>query len=293
MKIIPDLQRAALELIRLASTQLPQDIVAALRTGSESESAGSPAQTTLGTILQNVDLATEQSTPICQDTGTPVFYVSHPWDYPTAPIKDAVREAVREATRLNYLRPNAVDSLTGKNSGDNIGEHFPIFYFEQWERQDEVRFDLMLKGGGSENQGAQYALPHSGLRAGRDLDGVRKVILDAVVNAQGQGCGPAVLGVCIGSDRSSGMSIAKRQILRGIADASPDTVLADLEREITEKANSLGVGPMGFGGNTTVLATKIAAAHRVPASFFVSIVYMCWAARHRGMTVKGGEVSHD
>ncbi len=155
MKSIPDLQQAALELIRLASTELPRDIVAALESGSESEESGSPAQATLGTILQNVELAAGQSTPICQDTGTPVFYVSHPWDYPTAPIKEAVREAVREATGLNYLRPNAVDSLTGKNSGDNIGEHFPIFYFEQWDREDEVRFDLMLKGGGSENQGAQ------------------------------------------------------------------------------------------------------------------------------------------
>jgi fumarate hydratase class I len=293
MKTISDMQDAALELIRLASTKLPEDVVSALKQGNERETAGSAAKATLGTILQNVDLAGEQSTPICQDTGTPVFYISHPWDYPTAPMRQAIRAATRKATELNYLRPNAVDSLTGKNSGDNIGEHFPIFYFEQWDREDEIRVELMLKGGGSENQGAQYALPDSRLKAGRDLDGVRKAILDAVVNAQGQGCGPAVLGVCIGSDRSSGYSIAKKQILRPLEDLNPDPTLAELEDEITEKGNSLGIGPMGFGGATTVLATKIAAAHRVPASFFVSIVYMCWAARHRGMTIKGGEVRHD
>ncbi len=293
MKTIPEMKQSALELIRLASTQLPADIIAALKQGSEREEPGSAAKATMGTIIENIDLANEQSTPICQDTGTPVFYISYPWDYPTAPMKAAIREAVAEATELNYLRPNAVDSLTGKNSGNNIGEHFPVFYFEQWDKKDEIRIDLMLKGGGSENQGAQYALPNSRLGAGRDMEGVRKVILDAVVSAQGQGCGPAVLGVCIGSDRSSGYSIAKKQILRHIDDSNPDPKLAEFEREITEQANTLGVGPMGFGGMTTVLATKITAAHRVPASFFVSIVYMCWAARHRGMTIKGGEVQHD
>ncbi len=293
MKTIPELTDWALELIRLASTRLPADIRTALSEGHASEADDSPAAATLGTILENINLAEEHSTPICQDTGTPVFYVKHPWDYPAAQFKAAFTEAVKVATTKNYLRPNAVDSITGKNSGDNTGDHFPAVYFEQWDREDEIRVDLMLKGGGSENTGAQYALPHSELGAGRDLDGVRKVILDAVVNAQGKGCGPAVLGVCIGGDRSSGYAMAKKQILRDLGDANPDSVLAGLESEITEKANDLGIGPMGFGGMTTVLGTKITKAHRVPASFFVSIIYMCWAARKQAMTIRGGEVSYD
>ncbi len=293
MKTIPELSDKALELIRLASTRLPADIRESLAKGRASEVENSPAAATLGTILENIDLAEEHSTPICQDTGTPVFYVKHPWDFPAAQFKAAFTEAVKVATTKNYLRPNAVDSITGKNSGDNTGDHFPAVYFEQWDREDEVRVDLMLKGGGSENTGAQYALPHAGLGAGRDLDGVRKVILDAVVNAQGKGCGPAVLAVCIGGDRSSGYALAKKQILRPLGDKNPDPVLADLENEITEKANSLGIGPMGFGGMTTVLGTKITAAHRVPASFFVSIIYMCWAARKQAMTIRSGEVSYD
>ena len=203
MKTIPDLEKRAVELIRLASTELPADIDGALRSGREAEESGSAAEATLLTILDNIDLAGKQATPICQDTGTPVFYVHHPWDYPNRPIREAFRAAVKTATLKSYLRPNAVDSITGENSGDNTGLHFPAVYFEQWEKEDEVRIDLMLKGGGSENQGIQYSLPHTGLGAGRDLSGVRKVILDGVVRAQGQGCGPAVLGVCIGGDRSS------------------------------------------------------------------------------------------
>lgn len=293
MKTVPDLEKQVLELIRLATSQLPADVASALAAGREFEKEGSAAKATLGTILENVSLAAERSTPICQDTGTPIFFVKHPWDYPVAPMKAAVMAAVRQATELNYLRPNAVDSVTGANSGDNTGDHFPAFYFEQWEKEDELRFDLMLKGGGSENQSAQYSLPDTRLGAGRDLDGVRRVILDAVVNAQGQGCGPGILGVCIGGDRTGGYSLGKKQLLRPLEDENPDPVLAELEEEMTGKANELGVGPMGFGGETSILGVKITKAHRVPASFFVSVNYMCWAARQHGMTFKSGELRHD
>ncbi len=293
MKTIPDLEAQALELIRRTTSRLPADVAATLKSGMSKETKGSAAKATLGTILENVSLAAEAATPICQDTGTPIFFIKHPWDYPVAPIKAALTAATREATALNYLRPNAVDPVTGANSGDCTGDHFPAFYFEQWDREDEIHFDLMLKGGGSENQSAQYALPQTGLGAGRDLDGVRKVVLDAVVNAQGQGCGPGILGVCIGGDRGNGYSLAKKQLLRPIADKNPDPVLAELEAELTVKANELGIGPMGFGGETTILSVKISKAHRVPASFYVSISYMCWAARQQSMTFKAGELRHD
>lgn len=293
MKTIAELEKHTLELIRLTTSRLPADVTAALAAGRDCEAAGSAAAATLGTILENVDLAAERSTPICQDTGTPNFFIQHPWDYPTAPITAALRAATAEATGLSYLRPNAVDPVTGANSGDSTGIHFPACYFEQWDRADELRFRLVLKGGGSENQSTQYSLPHAGLGAGRDLDGVRKVILDAVVNAQGQGCGPGILAVCIGGDRGSGYLLAKKQLLRPLEDVNPDPVLAELEAEMTAKSNALGVGPMGFGGETTILATKITKAHRVPASFYVSINYMCWAARQQAMTIKDGEVSYD
>ncbi|MBM4116176.1 fumarate hydratase, partial [bacterium] len=220
MKTIPDLESHLFELIRRASTKLPADVTAALGAGQGREAAGSAAATSLATILENVELSERCVSPICQDTGTPVFYVKHPWDYPVRPIREAALAAIRRATKESLLRPNAVDSVTGANSNDNTGEAFPSFSFEQWEEPDALRFDLLLKGGGSENQSAQYSLPHGGLKAGRDLEGVRRVILDAVVNAQGQGCGPAILGVCIGGDRASSYALAKKQLLRPLADPS-------------------------------------------------------------------------
>jgi fumarate hydratase class I len=142
-----------------------------------------------------------------------------------------------------------------------------------------------MKGGGSENMSRQYSLPDSTLGAGRDLKGVEKCILDAVVKTQGYGCAPGILGVCIGGDRATGYEIAKEQLLRNLGDSSKDSCLAKMEKAILKKANSLGIGPMGLGGKTTLLGVKIASRPRVPASFFVTIAYMCWAARRRTVVI--------
>jgi fumarate hydratase class I len=138
---------------------------------------------------------------------------------------------------------------------------------------------MILKGGGSENVGAQYKLPDGRLKAGRDLDGVRRAVLDAVVEAQGKGCAPGVLGVCIGGDRVSAFEASKRQLLRPLTDRNPIPELAELEERLLREANGLGVGPMGFGGSTTLLAVKIGVLDRLPACYFVTVTYMCWADR--------------
>ena len=231
-------------------------------------------------ILSNVTLARKQSTPVCQDTGTPIFEVYHPLGMSTRQVTQFARDACAIATQRSYLRPNAVDSLTGKNSGDNTGIDYPTLHFHEWD-SDEIKVQLLLKGGGSENVGAQYKLPHTPLKAGRDLDGVRKVVLHGVLEAQGFGCGPGVLGVAVGADRAQGYALAKKQLLRPLSDSSPDKQLAELESTIEAQANALGIGAMGFGGKTTVLGVKIAKAHRHPASFFVTIAYGCWALRRK------------
>ena len=149
----------------------------------------------------------------------------------------------------------------------------------------KVSVRLVLKGGGCENEGAQYSLPNEKLKANRDLDGCRKAILDAVLQAQGKGCGPGILGVCIGGDRASGYEFSKQQFLRELGDSNPNPELDKLERDIVETANKLGIGPMGFGGKTTLLGVKICVANRVPASYFVSVSYRCWAFRRQGVTL--------
>jgi len=285
-----DLTDAFVELIRRASTDLPADVEEALRDAYNREDEGSAAQSVFSSILENVTLARQQSTPVCQDTGTPIFYVHYPFGWSTLKLQEQIRAATREATRRSYLRPNAVDSLTDRNSGDNTGQNFPVIHFEEWE-QDYVQVDLTLKGGGCENVGIQYSLPDSRLKAGRDLEGVRKVALDAVVKAQGQGCAPGILGIAIGGDRGTGYEVSKEQFTRKIGERSKVPEVAALQERLKDEANSLGIGPMGFGGKTTVLSVKIDSLERLPASYFVTASYMCWADRRRSLIYRDGQVT--
>jgi fumarate hydratase class I len=288
-----DLTESILELIRLAATNLPPDVEASLRRSLEQEEPGSAARGALETILKNVELSRQRSTPICQDTGTPIFYVRHPEGWSTRKLRQQIETAVAEATKRSYLRPNSVNSLTEKNTGNNLGDqHFPTVHFEEVDG-DDLTMELMLKGGGCENVGAQYSLPDNNIRAGRDLAGVRKAVLDAVHKAQGQGCSPGILGVAIGGDRGSGYLASKEVLYKKMEETNPDPKLAELETRLTDEANQLGIGPMGFGGKTTVLGTKITGLHRLPASYFVTISYMCWAYRRLRMTVHGNEVSYE
>jgi len=288
-----DLTNEILELIRRTSSDLPPDVEKRLRAAVEKEAPGSAARGALETILKNVDLSRRNSSPICQDTGTPIFYVKYPAGWSTLKLKQQIRTALAEATKKSYMRPNAVDAVYDKNSGNNLGgDDFPYIHFEEVEGE-ELTIELMLKGGGCENVGAQYSMPDNRLGAGRDLAGVRKVVLDAVYKAQGQGCAPGILGVSIGGDRGSGYIASKEVLYRKMGTPSKDPNLAALEAQLTEEANTLGIGPMGFGGKTTVLDTKVTGLSRLPASYFVSVSYMCWAYRRRKMTVRGDEVTYD
>ena len=286
----PVLTDQIMELVRLTATDLPPDIENRLKKARDDEENGSAAQDALDTILDNVAMARKKSTPICQDTGTPIFFVSYPEGWSTRKLRKQIQDAVIRATAETFLRPNSVNTVTGKNTGDNSGDdHYPSIHFEEVEG-DKLTIDLILKGGGCENVSSQYKLPDSSLSAGRDLDGVRKVALDAVTKAQGKGCSPGALGIAIGGDRGSSYAASKQELLRELDDQNPDTDLASLEDKITDQANHLDIGPMGFGGKTTVLGTKIKNLHRLPASYFVSISYMCWAYRRRSMTFENSEV---
>lgn len=285
-----DLTEEFLELIRLAATDLSPDVEEVLKTSRDREAPGSAARGALDTILENVLLARKNSTPICQDTGTPIFYVNYPVGWSTRALREQIRTAIAEATARTYLRPNAVDAVSGVNSGNNLGdEAFPTIHFEEIEGV-ELMVDLMLKGGGCENVGAQYSLPDSRLSAGRDLEGVRKVVLNAVHEAQGKGCAPGILGIAVGGDRGSSYYGSKEVLLRKMSETNPDPELASLEERLYEEANQLEIGPMGFGGKTTVMGVRLKGMHRLPASFFVSVSYMCWAHRRRRMIVRGDDV---
>jgi fumarate hydratase class I len=280
-------KESMLKLIIETSTNLPSDVRRAIAEAQLKEEIGTRASLALSTIATNIKMAEEGEAPICQDTGMPTFFIHCPVGANQIEMKKAIEEAVAEATRLGKLRPNSVDSLTGKNSGNNLGEGTPVIHFEQWER-DEVDVRLILKGGGCENKNIQYSLPCEleGLgKAGRDLDGIRKCILHAVYQAQGQGCSAGFIGVGIGGDRTTGYELAKKQLLRPVDDVNPNEDLRKLEEYIMENANRLEIGTMGFGGNVTLLGCKIGAMNRLPASFFVSVAYNCWAFRRLGVII--------
>lgn len=289
-----DLTHEIVEFIRRTSSDLPADVEERLRAAVEKEAPGSAARGAMETILKNVELSRQNSTPICQDTGTPIFYVHYPEGWSTRKLRQMIRDAMVIATQKSYMRPNAVDAIYDKNSGNNLGgEDFPYIHFEEVDADEPLTIELMLKGGGCENVGAQYSLPNNSLGAGRDLAGVRKVVLDAVQKAQGQGCAPGILGVAIGGDRGSSYIKSKEILFGKIGERNPDPEVAALEERLTDESNQMGIGPMGFGGQTTVIDTKITGLHRLPASYFVSVSYMCWAYRRRKMVVKGEEVIYD
>lgn len=268
-----------LDLVRRAACELPADIAVALQTarGNETEP---PAQVALDTIVQNCALACGQHTPMCQDTGTLTFFWKVPAGTAQKPLVEDAAWAVREATKRGWLRKNTIDTLSGASVDDNVAEGIPVHHFEEAEvAKPEVT--LLLKGGGSENMSCQYSLPDSRLGAGRDLQGVRACVLDAVHRIQGQGCAPGILGICLGADRAEGYAVAKQQLLRPLSDHSPVEALAQLEQQLLAEANTLGIGPMGLGGETTLLGVKIAARTRLPASYFVTIAYCCWACRRQ------------
>ena len=282
-----NLKANLLELVRRTSAELPEDVVQAIARYATQEREGSNAQYAMRIIQQNIDLAKGKSAPLCQDTGSILFFVTAPKGFDQQAFAQAAARAVAEATAKGYLRQNSVDSLTGKNTGTNLGPGSPSLHFLQ-QRGSRVAVRLILKGGGCENVGAQYSLPDTRLQANRDLAGVRTAILDAVLQAQGKGCGPGILGVCIGGDRATGYLHSKEQLLRTLDEPNPNPTLAALEQDIVATANKLGIGPMGFGGATTLLGCKIGALNRLPASYFVSISYMCWAYRRQGFVLNDG-----
>ncbi|MBR1836036.1 MAG: fumarate hydratase [Kiritimatiellae bacterium] len=275
----PGLAETLAGLLRKASSELPPDVLRALSAAHAAEAPGSPGRAALGTILENAELASRRSVPACQDTGTPSFWFDLPDGTPTLPVREAVREAVAAATASGHLRLNVIEVPSGKQVASNFAAGSPAIHFRFGPAGSPARATVLLKGGGSENQSRQYSLPDSSLGAGRDLDGVRKCLLDAVWRAQGGGCAPGILGVCVGGDRAGAFAAAKEQLLRDLSDSSPAPDLAALERRVMAEAGELGVGPMGLGGRTTLLGVKIAALPRVPASYFVTVAYNCWACR--------------
>lgn len=267
------LSNVALNLIKTAATVLPQDVKQALRKAHKQET-NLTGKIQLEAILRNIELAEKQKAPICQDTGTIAFFVKA-----GSRVKDldkveaTLGEVVRDATKQIPLRPNAVDPFTQENSGNNLGRCAPLVYWEIVPG-NEVEIAVMLKGGGSENVSVLGML-----NPGEGVKGLKRFVVDAVLRAGAQPCPPTVLGVAVGGSADVAVTLAKKALLRPLNEQNSDPGLAELERELLEAANSTGIGPMGLGGDVTVLGVHVDYAFRHPASFPVAVVFSCWCDR--------------
>jgi len=277
------LQEEIVNLYKKAATSLPQDIEESLTHAAKTERNGSTAKAALASILENIRIAREKERPLCQDTGVPVFFVKLPRKRSQIEVKNSILEATRIATEEVPLRPNAVDIISDKNSGDNTGIGFPVIYFEE-SPDNAITLDLMLKGSGCENVSQLYKLPLEELKAERDLDGVRRCALDAICRAQGRACPPYILGIGIGASRDQVTKLAKVQLVRDLEDTNSIMTLSELEKRLIAEINQLGIGPLGLGGKTTTLGVKIGVNHRHPASYFVEVCISCWADRRARLT---------
>jgi len=292
MKEKIDLVQALVELYRMTSVCLPKDVKEKIKEIREKETSVL-AKKVMESIEQNLEIAEKKNLPLCEDTGIPIFFIEIPKSFNQNEIKERILKATEIATEKNFLRPNAVDCLTQKNSGNCVGKGIPTIYFEQKERTG-IKFNLMLKGGGSENIGKTYSLPNPVLNAGRDLDGIRKCILDAVVKAQGLGCPPTVVSIVVGGSKDVIAFESKKQLLEKLGEKTEgkEKEVEEFEQKLLEEINSLGIGPMGLKGKNTVMDVKAKFLHRHPASFFVEVSFMCWADRRHSLEWKNGEAEY-
>ena len=266
-------ENVAFNLLKQAVIYLPEDVKQALQKAYAAETSEA-GKTQLKAILDNVEFAEKYQAPICQDTGTIIFYIKAAAEAKDLDkIEEALTKATRRATVEVPLRPNSVNPFTQKNSGDNTGRLIPYI---NWEivPGDIMEITVMPKGGGSENMCVMGMLV-----PGEGIKGVKKFIVDAVIRAGAKPCPPNILGVGIGGGSDISIKLAKKALLRPLNEPNPDPEIAELENEIFEAVNMTGIGPMGLGGKTTVLGVHIDYAYRHPASYPAAVAFQCWAAR--------------
>ena len=266
-------ENVAFNILKQAVIYLPEDVKQALKK-AYAEETSETGKTQLKAILDNIELAEKYQAPVCQDTGTIIFYVKAGAKAKNLDkIEEALTNATRRATKEVPLRPNSVDPFTQKNSGDNTGRYIPFLYWEIVPG-DSLELTVMTKGGGSENVCVTGMLV-----PGEGIKGLKKFVVDAVIKAGAQPCPPNILGVAIGGGVDIAIKLAKKALLKPLNETNQDPEIAKLEKEIFEAVNMTGIGPMGLGGKTTVLGVHVDYAFRHPASFPAAVAFNCWAAR--------------
>ena len=267
------LRKAFSRMIELAVTDLPRNVENAIDEAYRREESDIGKQQ-LAAILENVRLAREKGIPMCQDTGVPMFHLRVGDEFPLkSGLEETVLDSVRRATASSLLRPNVVDSITRRNTGDNTGMRIPYVEFDLCEG-NELDVEFIPKGAGSENMSRLQML-----NPGEGFQGVKQVVLETVVSAGGKPCTPGIVGVGVGLGAEGVMRLARKASIRPLPRRNPDPSIAALESDVLESVNRLGIGPMGLGSSSTALAVNIETGHTHTAQLPVGIIFQCWAAR--------------
>lgn len=260
-----------LELLRQSVTSLPGDVKKSLKNAYETEQDSIPKMQ-LKNILDNIKIAEESHLPMCQDTGVQIFYVTFGKGL-VVDVAAAIKEGVKKATEAIPLRPNAVHPVSRMNPGDNTGLSMPYINYD-FSEKDYIEVSVMPKGAGSENMSALRMLPPAS-----GIKGIKKFVLDTIISASGKPCPPTIIGVGIGGSADISMKLAKKALLRPIDVRHSEPEMATLEKDLHDAVNTVGIGPMGLGGETTALGVNIEYAFCHTASLPVAVNMQCWAAR--------------
>jgi len=266
------------QLIKKAETELPNDVIIALKQAYKIEEG--VAKTQMDAILKNIDLAKKTKRPMCQDTGIQTFFIEVGIKSPHInKVKDLIIDSVKKATKEIPLRPNTVDPFTHENHKDNTGDHIPYITWDYIEGSD-ILITVLPKGGGSENMSRLGML-----KPGVGIEGVKDFVIEEIIKAGGNPCPPTIVGVGIGGGADLALKLGKKSLLRPVGNRHKDKNIASIEEELIKRINDSGIGPMGLGGKTTVLDVHIEKAHRHPASLPVGIAVQCWANRRAKMVI--------
>ncbi len=284
-------EQVACELYIRALQDIPADVRAALRKGlaNEEKQSNATAQGVMLTILSNIDIADQQQTLVCQDTGLPIFnlLVGSEVSASIPDLKAALRRGCERATRERPLRSNTVHPLTRKHTGTNTGEGIPVIHVDFIPASDEIVLQMAPKGSGSENMSFLRMLnPSDGVK------GIHKFVLHCIFESGARPCPPVIVGVGLGGTSDVAAGLAKQaSSFRKIGSANPDPDIALLEKQLLDEINQTGLGPQGLGGATTALAVHIEWAHTHISQNPVAVNMQCWRGeRAEAVISRTGEI---
>jgi fumarate hydratase subunit alpha len=276
---VKELQPVLNEMLVHATTQLPADILMAIKEAHAHETKDL-AKKQLEAILTSAGLSDEKGLPLCQDTGLVTLFVSGELVNHIGEVEKALAHAAQDLTAKGAMRANVVHPLTRKNTGTNTGLSQPEVLIDK--STDKTQMKMILKGAGSENfTNLKMMVPTA------SRQDMLKHILQVLIEAGGKTCPPNILGIGIGGSAIQAMFNSKRALLREIGSRHPDPDVAQFETSILKAGNELGIGTMGLGGDTTLLDVHIETAGTHTACLPIAISFGCWANRVAAAELKG------